>query len=337
MFDLFAMLLSSIASFLFPIFASYKALKTSDPAQLTPWLMYWVVFSCCLLVESWVYFILAWVPFYGYIRLLFFLYLILPQTQGARVLYEQYVHPFLRENESQIDEFIASAHERLKAAGIDYFRKAIDYLRVNVLGLPPTEPEPPTPPPSTYQSYTQSLLARFSIPTATGPAAPSNVGSDLFGLLASAVAAATGGSGARSDAAGVSSASVVPSHIQDSSERMTFIASQRDRLNVLLTALDREAAQLQRNGGQTQSRSRSRHMDSDEEVTQRPPSGLSGWSGLSKSRSETDFEKIDAESGAEDEANLRRRHAGGGDGGSWMPWGGRNTQPGTGHSSGLED
>ncbi|KAL7910869.1 TB2/DP1, HVA22 family domain-containing protein [Trichoderma velutinum] len=336
MFDLFAMLLSSIASFLFPIFASYKALKTSDPAQLTPWLMYWVVFSCCLLVESWVYFILAWVPFYGYIRLLFFLYLILPQTQGARVLYEQYVHPFLRENESQIDDFIASAHERLKAAGIDYFRKAIDYLRVNVLGLPPSEPEPPTPPPSTYQSYTQSLLARFSIPAAAGPATPSNVGSDLFGLLASAVAAATGGSGARSDAGGVSSSSVVPSHIQDSSERMTFIASQRDRLSVLLTALDREAAQLQRSGGQTQSRSRSRHRDSDEDVTQRPPSGLSGWSGLSKSRSETDFEKIDAESGAEDEANLRRRHAGGGDGGSWMPWG-RNTQPGTGHSSGLED
>ncbi|KAL6875289.1 TB2/DP1, HVA22 family domain-containing protein [Trichoderma novae-zelandiae] len=338
MFDIFAMLLSSIASFLFPIFASYKALKTSDPAQLTPWLMYWVVFSCCLLVESWVYFILAWVPFYGYIRLLFFLYLILPQTQGARVLYEQHVHPFLRENEAQIDDFIASAHERLKAAGIDYLRKAIDYLKVNVLGLPPTEPEPPSPPPSTYQSYTSSLLARFSIPAAATPAGAANVGSDLFGLLASAVAAATGGSGNRSDAGGYSSSSVVPSHIQDSGERMTFIASQRDRLSVLLTALDREAAQLQRNGGQTQSRSRSRHMDSDEEVTQRPPSGLSGWSGLSKSRSETDFEKIDAESGAEDESNLRRRHAAGGEGGgSWMPWGGRGAQPGTGHSSGLEE
>ncbi|KAL7919332.1 TB2/DP1, HVA22 family domain-containing protein [Trichoderma austrokoningii] len=329
MFDLFAMLLSSIASFLFPIFASYKALKTSDPAQLTPWLMYWVVFSCCLLVESWVYFILAWVPFYGYIRLLFFLYLILPQTQGARLLYETYIHPFLRENESQIDEFIASAHERLKAAGIDYFRKAIDYLRVNVLGLPPSEPEPPAPP--TYQSYTQSLLARFNIPAAARPAAPGNVGSDLFGLLAGAVAAATG-SGARNEAG---AASVVPSHIQDSNERMTFIASQRDRLNVLLTALDREAAQLQRDG-QTQSRSRSRHMDSDEDVTQRPPSGLSGWSGLSKSRSETDFEKIDAESGAEDESNLRRRHAGGDAdaGGSWMPWG---RGGGTSHGSGLDD
>lgn len=51
---------SSIASILFPIFASYKALKTSDPAQLTPWLMYWVVLSMALLVESWLDWILFW-------------------------------------------------------------------------------------------------------------------------------------------------------------------------------------------------------------------------------------------------------------------------------------
>lgn len=52
--------ISSVASFLFPIFASYKALNSADPAQLTPWLMYWVVFSCCLLAESWVSWILVW-------------------------------------------------------------------------------------------------------------------------------------------------------------------------------------------------------------------------------------------------------------------------------------
>lgn len=50
----------SIASFLFPLFASYKALKTSDPAQLTPWLMYWVVLACALLVESWTEWLLVW-------------------------------------------------------------------------------------------------------------------------------------------------------------------------------------------------------------------------------------------------------------------------------------
>lgn len=50
----------SVLTILFPIFASYKALRTPDPAQLTPWLMYWVVLSCFSLVESWSWFILSW-------------------------------------------------------------------------------------------------------------------------------------------------------------------------------------------------------------------------------------------------------------------------------------
>lgn len=53
-------IIRSIITILFPIFASYKALRTSDPAQLTPWLMYWVVLSCFSLIESWTWFILAW-------------------------------------------------------------------------------------------------------------------------------------------------------------------------------------------------------------------------------------------------------------------------------------
>jgi len=51
---------SSVASFLFPLFASYKALKTWDPAELTPWLMYWVVLSCALLAEAWLGWFLVW-------------------------------------------------------------------------------------------------------------------------------------------------------------------------------------------------------------------------------------------------------------------------------------
>jgi receptor expression-enhancing protein 1/2/3/4 len=176
MFDLLTMLLSSIASFLFPIFASYKALKSSDPAQLTPWLMYWVVFSCVIFVESWFYWVLFWTPFYGYVRLFFFLYLVLPQTQGARTIYEDYIHPFLENNEAQIDNLIASAHDRLKAAGLAYLRQAIDYVKTNVLGLPPPESSSPTPESAVPQSYTQSLrkapvalllLCRTSLPRST--------------------------------------------------------------------------------------------------------------------------------------------------------------------------
>lgn len=50
----------SALTILFPVFASYKALRTSDPSQLAPWLMYWVVLSAILLAESWTVFILGW-------------------------------------------------------------------------------------------------------------------------------------------------------------------------------------------------------------------------------------------------------------------------------------
>ncbi|CAH0014710.1 unnamed protein product [Clonostachys rhizophaga] len=330
MFDLLPMLLSSVASFLFPIFASYKALKTSDPAQLTPWLMYWVVFSCCLLAESWVSFILVWIPFYGYIRLLFLLYLILPQTQGARELYERYVHPFLEDNEGHIDEFIASAHERLKTAGIAYLKNAIEYIKTKVLGLPPTEPTPPTPEPTGPQSYTQSLLARFSVPTArwTGSA---TAGTDIYSILAGAVAAASGVAAGNASGGSIPRDRLIPSDLKSSGEKMSFIEIQRERLNTLLSALDQEALALQ---NQAAERPSSMSMDGgDGEPTQRVGGGI--WGGLNKSRSEADFEKIEAESGAEDESSIRKRNTPGSKAGSWVPWGwGAGSEPGT--SSGVD-
>ncbi|KAF4968826.1 hypothetical protein FSARC_3855 [Fusarium sarcochroum] len=333
MFDLFPMLLSSVATFLFPIFASYKALKTHDPAQLTPWLMYWVVLSIGLLAESWVWFIVSWIPFYGYFRLLFLLYLILPQTQGARRLYEEYVHPWLEKNESQIDDFIASAHERLTAAGITYLKLAIEQFKIKVLGLPPSEPE--SPPPETNQGYTQSLLSRFNVPAArwTGT---NSAGTDFYSLLSSAVAAATnaGAQSAGTRTVGgeaTNSEALIPPHLRESGARMDFISAQRDRLNVVLSALDREAQDLRTEAQRAQLNTGPRRVPSmaygendDDEPTQRPPSGLSAWSGISKSRSETDFERIDAETSSDEDRPVRRRNLGAGTrnaSGSWVPWG----------------
>ncbi|KAF4840162.1 Receptor expression-enhancing protein 2 [Colletotrichum siamense] len=335
MFDIFAHLLSSIASFLFPLFASYKALKTSDPAQLTPWLMYWVVLACALLVESWTEWILVWIPFYAYIRLFFLLYLVLPQTQGARIIYQTHVHPFLQDNEAQIEEFISEAHDRLKAAGIAYLKRAIELIKTNVLGLPPGEPEPAATPPPASQSYTQSLLARFSVPAARWAPA-GNTGTDFYNLLAGAVSAATGGGVTGHPHQDLSkSGNLIPPELQGG-ERTSFIAAQRERLAFLLKVLEREAAVTE---GQVSGRAGSMQLDGaeDDEPTQRP---MSAHSGLSKSRSETDFEKIDAESGAEDqdgEGTVRRRQGGGS---SWMPFGWGSTptaeNPDGGSSSGVQ-
>ncbi|KAI8965137.1 TB2/DP1, HVA22 family-domain-containing protein [Daldinia sp. FL1419] len=359
MFDIIPKLLSSIASFLFPLFASYKALKTSDPAQLTPWLMYWSVLSCALLVESWLEFILYWVPFYSYMRLFFLLYLVLPQTQGARMLYETYLHPYLEENEAAIEEFIASSHDRLKAAGIAYLKRAIDLLRTQVLGMPPQEVEPEeTRAAAAPQGYTQALLARFSMPATRWAANnTTTTGQDFFNLLANAVGAAAGartpgGSTVPAKADPLSAANLIPGNFGGAEEKVAFITAQREKLALMMGALDKEARQLQmseeeRRRAEQAGRVASMSLDGPDGGS-RPPSGHSVWSGLSKSRSEVDFEKIDAESGAEDDNNLRRRAPAGDEhaaaarnGWSFLGWGTVGTgepsgQPDAGHSSGVQ-
>ncbi|KAJ9142354.1 Protein YOP1 [Pleurostoma richardsiae] len=347
MFDIFAKLLSSVASFLFPLFASYKAIKTSDPAQLKPWLMYWVVLACALLVESWAEWFLVWIPFYAYIRLLFFLYLILPQTQGARVIYTAHIHPYLEQNEAQIEELIATTHDKMKAAGIAYLKRAIEVLKTTVLGLPPdpnaAAAEAEVPAAQQPRSYTQALLARFQLPEArknggTGTGGAAYAGQEFYNLLAGAVSAAsaavshaTASSAATTTAGGPSSktdmtasGALIPPDIRGTSEKMSFITAQRERLSIVLSALDREAAQLQ-----SSEKAGSDSPSEEEEPAQRPASGLS------KSRSEADFEKIEAESGAEDvddgSGSRKGTPAATSGSGGWLPWGwGSSASPGAG-------
>ncbi|KAI0875782.1 TB2/DP1, HVA22 family-domain-containing protein [Hypoxylon argillaceum] len=336
MFNIIAHFFASIASFLFPLFASYKALKTSDPTQLTPWLMYWSVLSCALLAESWTDFILVWIPFYSWIRLGFLLWLVLPSTQGARVLYEGYLHPYLQENELAIEDFIASAHDRFKAAGIRYLKQAIELIRTRVFNLPPSEAQEETRAAAAPQGYTQALLARFSVPAANWAASNAgNAGHDFYNLLAGAVSAASGGlsTSARSDAA--ARGTLIPANIGGAQEKITFIAAQRERLAIMMGALDREAAELQHSEEHRRAADQSRKpgsMSLDGQEPSRPPSGYSVGSALSKSRSEVDFEKIDAPSGAEDDDGSRRRtgyneeDAGAAKGGWLFGWGGAGNQ-----------
>lgn len=274
------------------------------------------------------------IPFYAYIRLGFLLYLVLPQSQGARYLYEAHLHPYLERNEPQIENLIATAHDRLRSAGASYLRAAFAYFKARVLGLPveeqQTAPEPE--PPRGAAGYTQSLLARFSMPSARVGA---GAGADFYNFLSSAVASAVSGTaGAGSAAAAAPSAgeSIIPGDLRGA-DRASFIAAQRARLAAVLNTLDSEARSLERE--ETLRAESGGGGNGNGEEAERPPSGLSSWSGLSKSRSEVEFEKIDAESGGEEEGEGVRRRRGPG-GGGWMPFAWGFGPGGNAESSGVE-
>ncbi|PGH01584.1 hypothetical protein GX51_05149 [Blastomyces parvus] len=298
MFGIIADLLSSVLTILFPIFASYKALRSANPSELAPWLMYWVVMSIVLLVESWTYFIIGWFPFYSWIRLFALSYLVLPQTQGAKVLYLQYIDPFLVHHELEIEQFISKAHDSAKSAGLEYLYKAIDFVREKVLGLPATAPPPPQPPPAAGAvGFAQSLLSRFTIPGAAGAASSlASPAADLYSLLATAVASAAAAPGKTSamQAEELSaSGKLIPDSIATASkaEQAEYIASQKERLGVLLSAFDREQRNLR-----LDARDVPRGSDQDDLAY-----GSSGYDeyergeGLRKNRSDVSFENIEHE------------------------------------------
>merc|ERR1711934_135589 len=100
-------LLCNFVGFVYPAYASFKSLESPNSNDDRLWLTYWVVYSCFCLIEGFLEYLLFWVPFYFPIKLGFLFYLFLPQTQGARIIYESFLHPALKPYVSIIDEAVS--------------------------------------------------------------------------------------------------------------------------------------------------------------------------------------------------------------------------------------
>ena len=217
------------------------------------------------------------VPFYSWIRLGVLCWLVLPQTQGARIIYQDHIHPFLAHHEQQIEVFIGRSHQQARKVGLDYLKKLIDFVKLKAFGIEPQRD--PTPPP-TAAGYAQSLLSRFNLPGARqGLAAPAG---DIYGFLSAALSQTSAGGSREQQAEELSaSGSLYPKEMSSDAERLRYIASQRERLGVLMSALDKQARSLPNDGGvEADIERRMREMGAADE-------------GLKKSKSEAEFEAID--------------------------------------------
>jgi len=102
-FNIAGQLLTNLVGFAFPAYASFKAIQTSRKDDDTQWLTYWTVFASFSIVETMLETILYWFPFYYLVKLVFLLWLYLPQFRGAEFLYKTVILPRLSANEAKID------------------------------------------------------------------------------------------------------------------------------------------------------------------------------------------------------------------------------------------
>jgi receptor expression-enhancing protein 5/6 len=108
-FGLSAGLLCSIVGFLYPAFKSMYALEHQNRGEVTQWLIYWVVYSFFAIIEVFIDVLLYWIPFYYAFKVAFLLWAMLPQTRGAKFLYDSFLKDFLKSNESKIDSALNNA------------------------------------------------------------------------------------------------------------------------------------------------------------------------------------------------------------------------------------
>jgi len=91
-FNIGGQFLTNIAGFVIPGYYSLEALFSIGKSDDTQWLTYWVVFAFLTVFESAVNAV-YWFPFYYTFKFLLVLWLALPITSGAQIVFRSFIQP----------------------------------------------------------------------------------------------------------------------------------------------------------------------------------------------------------------------------------------------------
>ena len=101
----------------YPCFMSFIALESDGGEDDKQWLTYWVVFGLLNICDQFAGFILAFIPFYFFLKLCFLIFLMHPSTMGATMVYNTYILPGMNQVEGHIEKAEALVGEQLDKAG----------------------------------------------------------------------------------------------------------------------------------------------------------------------------------------------------------------------------
>ena len=100
-------ILTVIATVVYPGYKSIKALETKDTGDDDKeWLTYWCVFGIFSLIDEFAGIVLSLIPFYSYIKLGLFVWMMHPQLKGSSIIYAKLLRPLLLSNKDKIEKFI---------------------------------------------------------------------------------------------------------------------------------------------------------------------------------------------------------------------------------------
>lgn len=108
-----ANLLCYFLGFVFPTYASVKAIESGDVADATKWLTYWVVFSTVNFFEIF----LVWIPLYYLLKFFLLVWCMFPGPwSGTTVIYNFFICPFVMRHRNKFDTAISEVARHVRKA-----------------------------------------------------------------------------------------------------------------------------------------------------------------------------------------------------------------------------
>ena len=111
---------------LYPALHSVRAIESPDEDDDKRWLSYWMIFGLLNVLETFFGFIFWIIPYWTWLRLGLFVWLLLPNFDGALTIYKSVFKPVLGANKDIIQEWISKVQNVASDAANEAKKQASD-------------------------------------------------------------------------------------------------------------------------------------------------------------------------------------------------------------------